>query len=147
MLIGDGPERPGAERLAGRLGVSDRIRFAGRQERAGILDAFSRSDAFLQPSVKESFGIAALEARTAGLPVLARSQSGTTQFIHDEVEGLIGDSDDALVESLVRLGREEGLLTRLSDHNRSTSPREEWSRVLAEVDLAYRQAQSPDQAV
>ena len=52
-----------------------------------------RSDVYIQPSVKESFGLAALEARTAGLPVVARSQTGTSGFIHDGVQGLLADDD------------------------------------------------------
>lgn len=142
LLIGDGPERTAAQRLAGRLGVEDRVRFLGRLDRDGILSAFGHSDVFLQPSIQESFGIAALEARTAGLAVIARSQSGTTQFIHDGVEGLLGDSDAALVDALVMLGSDRETLQRLSQHNRSIVPVEEWPRVLGAVQQAYEQAQA-----
>jgi len=139
-LVGDGPERSGAERLARQLGVSGSITFTGRLDRAGILDIFSASDAYIQPSVKESFGIAALEARTAGLPVVARSQAGTTQFIHDGIEGLLAPDDAGMTEALVRLGRDPELLRSIARHNESTEPTETWPTVLSAVERAYANA-------
>ena len=103
---------------------------------------FARSDAYLQPSVRESFGLAALEARSAGLPVVARSQTGTTQFVHEGVEGLLADDDAGLAAALVRLGRDRGLLTRMAEHNRSTAPAEAWPHVLEVVDAAYAHARA-----
>lgn len=136
-LVGDGPDRAAAERLARRLGVAESIAFTGRLERSGILQVFGDSDVYIQPSIKESFGIAALEARTAGLPVVARSQAGTTQFIHDGVEGLLAPDDDAMVGALVRLAREPELLRQIAAHNKSTEPVETWPTVLAAVERAY----------
>lgn len=139
-IVGDGPMLQRARREAASRGAGDAIRFTGRLDRAGILDVFAASDVYVQPSVKESFGLAALEARTAGLPVIARSQSGTTQFIHDGVEGLVVDDDPGMVGALVQLGRDRVLLDRIADHNEVVPPAETWSRVLATVDAAYATA-------
>ena len=139
-LVGDGPERGRAEKHVRDHGLGDSIRFTGRLDRAGILEVFARSDVYLQPSVRESFGLAALEARSAGLPVVARSQTGTTQFVHDGVEGLLADDDAGLAAALVRLGRDRDLLARLTAHNRSVAPAEAWPHVLEVVDAAYAHA-------
>ena len=139
-VVGEGPMLQRARREAASRGAGDAIRFTGRLDRAGILDIFSESDVYVQPSVKESFGLAALEARTAGLPVIARSQSGTTQFIHDGVEGLVVDDDPGTVAAIARLARDRDLLDRLSEHNRTVPPVETWSNVLATVDAAYATA-------
>ena len=136
-IVGDGPVRQRAERQITSRGLADAVRFTGRLDRPGILEVFAHSDAYVQPSVKESFGLAALEARTSGLPVVARTQSGTTQFIHDGVEGLLASDDSGMVAALARLGRDPDLLSRLADHNRSTPPQETWSHVLETVDAAY----------
>jgi glycosyltransferase involved in cell wall biosynthesis len=141
QLVGDGPERAGSERLARQLGVADKIHFAGRLDRSQILDVFAQSDVYIQPSVKESFGIAALEARTAGLPVVARSQSGTTQFIHDGVEGRLATDDQAMASVLVELGRDPAALAKLTEHNRAVEPHEAWPVVLDAVASAYASAQ------
>ncbi len=139
-LVGDGPERAGAQRWVHERGLDDLVTFTGRLDRAGILEVLARSDVYLQPSVRESFGLAALEARTAGLPVVARSQTGTGQFVRDGVEGLLADDDGGLARALVRLGRDRALLDQITDHNRRVPPEQAWPHVLAVVAEAYRAA-------
>jgi phosphatidylinositol alpha 1,6-mannosyltransferase len=139
-LVGDGPERARAEKYVMEQGLADAIRFTGRLDGRGILEVFSHTDAYVQPSVKESFGLAALEARTAGLPIVARSQTGTTQFVHDHVEGLLADDDAGMVAAVVRLGRDRDLLSRIAAHNTGVGPREAWPSVLQTVKRAYRVA-------
>jgi glycosyltransferase involved in cell wall biosynthesis len=138
VLVGDGPERGAAERYAQRRGLP--VAFAGRLDHAGILREFAVADVFVQASVRESFGIAALEARTAGLPVVARSQTGTSEFVHDGHEGLLADSDAGLARALARLGREPALRARIAEHNRATEPDQAWPHVLTTVRAAYARA-------
>jgi glycosyltransferase involved in cell wall biosynthesis len=140
VLVGDGPERARAEKYVAERGLSDVVTFAGRLTRPEILETFARTDVYVQPSVKESFGLAALEARTAGIPVVARSQTGTSQFIHDGVEGLLADDDAGMAAALVRLGQDRVLLARLSQHNISVPPEDSWTNVLDLVRAAYASA-------
>jgi glycosyltransferase involved in cell wall biosynthesis len=139
-LVGDGPERARAEKHVNEQGLTGVVRFTGRLDRDAIRAVFAESDVYLQPSVKESFGLAALEGRAAGLPVVARSQTGTTQFVQHEVQGLLADDDAGLVRSLVRLGRDRPLLERLAHHNRSVPPQDSWPHVLEIVRDAYARA-------
>jgi glycosyltransferase involved in cell wall biosynthesis len=139
-LVGDGPERSGAERYVRAHGLADVVRFAGRLDRAGILEVYACTDLYVQPSVKESFGIAALEARTAGLPVIARSQTGTTEFVHDGVEGLLADDDAGMVAAIVRAARDRSLLAGIARHNSTTPPQQAWPAVLQTVAAAYTEA-------
>jgi len=140
VLVGDGPERGGAERWVRSRGLADMITFTGRLSREGILATFADSDVFVQPSIKESFGIAALEARTAGLPVVIRSQTGSTEFIHEGVEGLVADTDGGLASAVVRLGRDPDLLNQITLHNRMSAPEQAWPNVLGIVHAAYESA-------
>ena len=73
MLVGDGPERPAAEDLCRELNLFDEVRFVGKQEQ--MEDILAIADLFLLPSEYESFGLAALEAMAAGVPVV------TTKFL------------------------------------------------------------------
>lgn len=141
-IVGSGPMMERAQRAVARAGIADAVTFTGRLDREGVLSVLRTSDVYVQPSVKESFGLAALEARTAGLPVVVRSQSGSTQFIRSGVEGLVAADDAGMVESLVLLGRDVDLRTRMAAHNRTVAPRETWPWVLEEVERAYRLTQS-----
>ena len=68
LLIGDGPERPGIEKLCRDLGNCDHVRFLGKQE--AIEEILSVCDLFFMTSESESFGLAALEAMACQVPVV-----------------------------------------------------------------------------
>ena len=123
-VIGDGPQRGVVERTARRQGVP--ARFTGRLPLEGIREVFATSDAFAQASVLESFGIAALEARTFGLPVVARAQAGTSEFIHEGVEGLLALDDEGLGSALALLARDPVLGEQLAAHNVAVPPEQTW---------------------
>lgn len=139
-VIGDGPDRSRAEKFARDHGLADAVTFTGRLDSAGIRSVFAVRDVFIQPSVRESFGLAALEARSAGLPVVARAGTGTTQFISDGVEGLIAADDAGSAAALIRLARDRELLNSLSAHNVSTAPSQTWPVVLEQVRVGYAEA-------
>jgi len=136
-IIGDGPERTRAEAYVGQHGLTDLVTFTGRLDHAGIREIFAMSDVYVQPSVRESFGIAALEARCAGLPVVARSQTGTTEFIRDYLEGLLVQTDAQMAEALATLATHRPLLDQLATFNRTHTPDQAWPTVLARVDEEY----------
>ena len=134
-VIGDGPLLGAARIRARALPVT----FTGRLDRAQMRAEYANAHLFWQPSIHESFGIAALEARCAGVPVIARTQAGTSTFITDEVHGLLVSSDDAAIRAVVGVGIEQ--LTMMRDHNESTQPPVTWDHVLPMVDDAYVAAQ------
>lgn len=139
-IIGDGPESSRVDRYIERHDLGDVITVLGRLSRPRIRAHYATSDVFVQASVRESFGIAALEARTAGLAVVARSQSGTADFVTSEVAGLLADDDAGLVTSLLRLATDQELLASILEHNRTVPPAQAWPNVLDLVDGAYDEA-------
>jgi len=80
-VIGDGPERAGAERLARRLGVRGRVQFAGALPRATVLTALCTADALLAPSMYEGSGFAVAEAVAAGCPVVCTDRGGPALLV------------------------------------------------------------------
>lgn len=138
MIIGDGPERGRAERLAGRLGID--ATFTGRLPAHLIRARFAGSDVFVQASVKESFGIAALEARCAGLPVIARAETGSGEFIADGLNGFLAVDDAMLADRLALLGGDPDLLTRMHAVNAATEPDQTWARVCDRAQALYARA-------
>ncbi len=87
LMIGDGPDRPEAEKEAEDLGVTGDVRFLGRLDQvASLLQA---CDLFVLPSQTESFGLAALEAMACGAPVVASRAGGLPEVIDDGVNGIL----------------------------------------------------------
>ena len=96
LFVGDGPERSTAEDLAKKLGVIDDIRFVGKQEQ--MEDILAIADLFLLTSEYESFGLAALEAMAAGVPVISTNAGGLGEINIDGVTGYMSNVGD--IESM-----------------------------------------------
>jgi glycosyltransferase involved in cell wall biosynthesis len=91
VLIGDGSERAAWQALAAGEGISDRIRFVGEQ--LDIVPWLSVLSVLVCPSLQESFGIAALEAQAAGVPVVATRVDGFLEVLHDGEDALLVDPE------------------------------------------------------
>jgi glycosyltransferase involved in cell wall biosynthesis len=139
-VAGDGPERATVERQIARRGLGDVVELLGFCPRDAVRALYAECDAFVLPSILESFGIAALEARCAGAPVVALRAAGPASFIRDGVEGLLADDDADLARQLVRLAADPTLRAQIARHNRRTLPAETWSAVLARHTAAYADA-------
>lgn len=140
VIIGEGPERRSLERYLRRHGMVDWVTLPGAFSRPEIRAVFRRADFFVAPANLESFGIAALEARCAGLPVLAKANSGISEFVADGREGLLARSDDEMVDAMAKLAGSPELRAAMSSHNRAARPRWTWSEALARNDAAYQSA-------
>jgi glycosyltransferase involved in cell wall biosynthesis len=139
-IIGDGPERRRSQAWIDRCGLSASFTLLGRLDGAEIRREFARSDVFAQASVRESFGIAALEARTSGVPVVARSQTGSGEFVTTGVNGLLADDDDGLVDALCLLAHDRELLDRMRVFNSENPPSQTWPEVVSIAQAAYDRA-------
>jgi glycosyltransferase involved in cell wall biosynthesis len=136
-LVGDGPLRPRLERAVSRAGLADRVRLTGRVARDGVAALLAEADLYVAPAVLESFGLAALEARSVGLPVVGRSDSGMTDFVRSGVEGLLAPTDQGMVSCLRRLVEDGSLRHSMSEHNRSVPPAMTWDSTLRAHDATY----------
>jgi glycosyltransferase involved in cell wall biosynthesis len=139
VVAGEGPQRAAAERHLRRHGL-DWVELPGRLGPQAMRDLYRRADVYVAPAVLESFGIAALEARTAGLPVVARTGTGVVEFVRDGVEGLLAGSDAGLAEAVARLVTDPALRGRIAAHNRSVPPAVTWDEVVARSVAAYERA-------
>jgi phosphatidylinositol alpha 1,6-mannosyltransferase len=143
-IVGSGPVAAQVERYVARHGLAHGryvVDLAGRLTPDQVRATLAASDAFVAPARMESFGIAALEARTAGLPVLAYASTGISSFVRHEVEGLLAADDRAMVDAIARIASDDALRERIAAHNRGTEPDEAWPHVLELVDAAYAEAQ------
>jgi len=99
-IAGSGPERTTIETEVRLHGLTDCVTFLDWQ--VELAPVFARWDVFVLPSLEEGFGIAALEAMAAGLPVVATAVGGIPELVEDGRTGwLVPPADpDALADRL-----------------------------------------------
>jgi glycosyltransferase involved in cell wall biosynthesis len=103
LLVGDGPLRDAVRAKIVALGVGDSVQLLG--SRPDVPALLALSEVVAQPSLREGFPNAILEALAAGRPVVATDVGGTREAIDHERTGLLVPSGDAsaLAAGLVRL--------------------------------------------
>jgi glycosyltransferase involved in cell wall biosynthesis len=104
-ILGEGPSRRQMETYLERHGMSW-VRLPGHLPRSEVKQTMATSDVFVAPAVLESFGIAALEAHAAGLPVVGRRGTGLSDFIRDGEGGVLVGSDREMAQVLARMATE-----------------------------------------
>ena len=139
-IIGDGPTRRRVEQAVASHGLEAVVHLTGRLSREEVRAAYADADVFLAPAELEAFGIAALEARTAGLAIVARSGTGIEEFVVDGTDGLLVADDAEMTEAIVHLVRDERLLAGIRSHNHAVRPAFGWDRVLRAAESEYRRA-------
>ena len=92
LLVGDGPERSRIEKMAMDQGVGDDIICIGKIKNP--VEPLLISDLFLLPSETESFGLAALEALAAGVPVVASDSGGIPEVVDHGKSGFLAPVGD-----------------------------------------------------
>jgi N-acetyl-alpha-D-glucosaminyl L-malate synthase BshA len=108
LMVGDGPERERAEKIARRLGIEERVVFLGNSNEIEKILCFS--DLFLLPSEKESFGLSALEAMSFGVPVISTNTGGLPEVNQQGFSGFlseVGDIDEMTEKGLYILSDEK----------------------------------------
>lgn len=103
LLVGDGELRTDLERAARAHGLADAVVFAGN--RGDVPEVMTAGDVFVFPSYSEGFGMVALEAMAAGLPVVAYDLPPFAEFMQPDVTAdlvPVGDVE-ALTGAVVRV--------------------------------------------
>lgn len=95
IVAGDGPVRPGCERLADELGIAHRIRFAGWVDQAALDDLYRQCAVVVMPSVwPEPYGRIGPEAYARGRPVVAFGVGGVPDWLESEQTGYLITAGD-----------------------------------------------------
>lgn len=139
-LMGDGPARDAVRARVASAGLGDVVDVRGRLPRAEVRELYRDADVFLAPARLEAFGIAALEARTAGLAVLAHAGTGVGEFVTDGLDGFLVADDAEMAEAVVLLARDRDLLHAMRTRATAVPPPFGWDHVLAAADAQYVRA-------
>ncbi|MFD2588214.1 N-acetyl-alpha-D-glucosaminyl L-malate synthase BshA [Croceitalea marina] len=112
MMVGEGPEKEGAERLCEKLGIKDRVVFLGNSNEIDRILCFS--DLFLLPSESESFGLAALEAMINKVPVVSSNAGGIPEVNKHGITGYLSDIGNVseMAENAIEILKDDDALER-----------------------------------
>jgi L-malate glycosyltransferase len=137
LFVGDGPERPTAESLARELNIADEIRFVGKQEQ--MEDILAIADIFYLTSDYESFGLAALEAMAAGVPVISTNAGGLPEINVDGVTGFlsnVGDID-AMAKNSLYILKDAATLKQFKQHAHKQALLFDIHNIVPQYELLY----------
>jgi len=111
LVVGDGPEIPEIRRVAGELGVAERVHPLGMVSEEDKYRALQVSDIFASTSQHEGFGLVFLEAMAFGLPVVCYDRGGQVDFLTTNVTGHVVklNDTDAFTQALIQLHASESL--------------------------------------
>lgn len=123
-----------------QLGVSEHVRIVGTVTPAELERHYRAADVFAFPSTKEGFGLVALEALAAGLPVVASEIDVFRTFLSHGDSALLSPAGDgsALGGALARLARDPGLRERLVAGGRRVVDAYGWDAAAVAHEDAYR---------
>jgi N-acetyl-alpha-D-glucosaminyl L-malate synthase BshA len=143
LIVGAGPQREDLMALRDSLSLRDTVIFAGSVPNSELVHYEKACEAFVLPSRRESFGIAALEAMACAKPVIGTRQGGLKEIIDDEKTGLLVDPDDSqqLASAILRILRDKILARHLGSNARRKVEEEfDWAQVARQTAATYRQA-------
>lgn len=140
MMVGDGPERLGAEQLVKELGIEDKVIFFGNSSE--IDSILKYSDLFLLPSETESFGLAALEAMANKVPVISSNTGGLPEVNVQGVTGYlsaIGAIDD-MVKNALSILKDDLILNQFKEQAYQHSKEFSVEKIVPMYEEIYKKA-------
>ena len=136
VIAGGGPDEA---RL--RMRVGEAATFLGWLEGDELARAYASADIFMFPSSTDTFGQVILEAQASGLPVVAVSEGGPPELVHNGRDGLLRPPDaDALAVALLELANDPARRGRLGAASAEAAADRGWDRALSQLAAGYGRA-------
>jgi L-malate glycosyltransferase len=139
ILVGDGPERPAIEKLCRELDTCHDIRSLGKIVNPEQILAVA--DLFLLTSETESFGLAALEAMAAKVPVISTNSGGIPEVNIQGYSGYmsnVGDIDD-MAKNAIHILKDDAILSEFKKNAYEQAKKFDISKVLPMYEELYRE--------
>jgi L-malate glycosyltransferase len=145
VIVGDGAIKHELQNRAVRLGLADKVVFAGF--RADVPRLLSEASLSVLPSLSEGLSNALLESMAAGVPVVATTAGGNPEIIEDGVSGLLVPPRDSaeLATVMIRVLKNPALASSLGKAGKSRVVEVfSMERSVREIELLYqRLVESP----
>jgi len=138
LLIGDGPERPEIEDMVRNCTAKDDVKFLGKQEQ--MEDLLPIADLFLLPSEYESFGLAALEAMAAEVPVISSNAGGLPEIIINGVCGYMSDVGDVadMSRNAIKILKDDAVLAGFKTNALKQAMQFDIGNIVPQYEALYR---------
>ena len=139
LFVGDGPERTFIEGMCRQLDAHADIKFLGRQEQ--MEDILAISDLFILPSEYESFGLVALEAMAAGVPVVSTNAGGLPEININGVTGFLSDVGDVedMSKKIIGLFSDEKAFQKMKKNALAQAKKFDISTIVPEYEKLYEE--------
>ncbi len=140
IMVGEGPEKEGAELLCETLGISNKVVFLGNSNEIDRILCFS--DLFLLPSKSESFGLAALEAMINRVPVISSNTGGIPEVNIQGHTGFLSDVGDVndMIKNSLRILENEHVLATFKENAYRTALKFDIKKILPLYEEVYEKA-------
>ncbi len=140
VLVGDGPDRSKVSQMCREYGICDDVLLVGKLKNP--TEVLSISDLFMLPSEQESFGLAALEAMAAGVPVVSSNTGGIPELNRHGVSGMMSNLGDIeeMAKHCVYLLDSEKRLEKFKKQALKRAKEFDISKVLARYEKIYKEA-------
>lgn len=139
LIIGDGPERSKLEKLVDILDLSKNVKFKGFLENHDdVISLMKASKVFVLPSIREGFGIAAIEANACGLPVVTvkHERNAVANLINDKNGFLCKLSEEEIKEKIILALNEAD---RMKRECIEAAKMYDWDKIVDLVELTYKE--------
>ena len=114
VLVGDGPDRNKVSQMCREYGICDDVLLVGKLKNP--TEVLSIADLFMLPSEQESFGLAALEAMAAALPVIVTKESGLPIIDHMDGIQITSKNEESIVNAILELNDNFNLRKKLGEN-------------------------------
>ena len=140
MMVGDGPEKEKAEILCQELGIYDKVIFFGNSNEIDKILSFT--DLFLLPSETESFGLAALEAMSCGVPVISSNSGGLPEVNFDGISGYLSNvgNIDEMAANAIKILKDDTILKEFKANALEVAKKFDIKNILPKYEALYQKA-------
>lgn len=114
LVVGDGPDLENYKYLAGQLGISEQVIFAGARPWSEIGKYYQLGDIFLSASTSETQGLTYIEAMAASVPVVAQADPCLEGVVEDGINGFLFNSPREMTQIVESLSTHPDLIQELS---------------------------------
>lgn len=136
IMAGTGDQLPMIKALVSALGLRDRFEFPGFLNSDEVRNLLAKSTVYVMPSVSEPFGIGALEAIHAGIPVVISDRAGVSEVVRHMIKVDVEDSE-AIADAVTSLLLDPALATHLKKAAKEEANRHNWTAVANQLVELY----------